>query len=256
MSGPLLKMHELYFGDSPAAHRFRYLLLGFDLLVIAFIVLSSFFHGSQVVEALDALFGVIMLVDMIARIAAAERRWSELLHWGTAVDLVVIGSLLAPIAGENLAFLRVLRMLRLLRSYRLIRRLRQDVPFFRRHQEIVLASVNLGVFIFVMTALVYETQIGRNSNIGNFADALYFTITALTTTGFGDITLPSTEGRLLSVAIMIFGVSLFLRLIQVLFRPNRTTWRCGGCGLTTHEGDAIHCRHCGTLLNRPHEDYV
>lgn len=255
MSGAILTMREFYFGDSPAAHRFRYLLLGFDLLVIAFIVVSSFFHGSEVVEALDALFGVVMLLDMTARIAASERRWSELLQFGTILDLVVIASLLAPITGENLAFLRVLRVLRLLRSYRLIRRLRQDVPFFRRHQDLVLASVNLGVFIFVMTALVYETQIERNPDIHNFADALYFTVTTLTTTGFGDITLPSTEGRLLSVAIMIFGVSLFLRLIQVLFRPSRTTWRCSGCGLTKHESDAIHCRHCGTLLNRPHEDY-
>lgn len=255
MTGALLTIRALYFGDSPAAHRFRYVLLGFDLLVIAFIVVSSFFHGVLAVEVLDAVFGVVILLDTTARILAAERRWSELLQLGTLIDLVVIFSLLAPITGENLAFLRVLRALRLLRSYRIIRRLRQDVPFFRRHQDAVLAAVNLALFIFVMTALVFETQVERNPSIRNFADALYFTVTTLTTTGFGDITLPNTEGRLLSVAIMIFGVSLFLRLIQVLFRPSRKSWRCSGCGLTRHERDAIHCRHCGTLLNRPHEDY-
>lgn len=255
MTTAMQSIHELYFGESQAAHRFRYFLLAFDVLMIAFIVVSSFFHGVFAVEVLDVAFGAIILIDTGARIAASERRWSELLQLGTIIDLVVIASLLAPITGENLAFLRVLRALRLLRSYRIIRRLRQDVPFFRRHQDLVMAAVNLGLFIFVMTALVFETQVDRNPNIRNFADALYFTITTLTTTGFGDITLPNTEGRLLSVAIMIFGVSLFLRLIQVLFRPSRTTWRCGGCGLTRHEADAIHCRHCGTLLNRPHEDY-
>ncbi|MEZ5830002.1 MAG: ion channel [Dongiaceae bacterium] len=255
MTRTLQVARELYFGDSAAAHRFRYALLAFDLLMIAFIVVSSFFHGAGVVEVLDAVFGIIILVDTIVRIAASERRWSEALQPGTIVDFVVIASLLAPVTGENLAFLRVLRALRLLRSYRIIRRLRQDVPFFRRHQDVILAAVNLGLFIFVMTALVFETQIDRNANIRNFADALYFTVTTLTTTGFGDITLPNTEGRLLSVAIMIFGVSLFLRLIQVLFRPSRKSWRCSGCGLTRHEADAIHCRHCGTLLNRPHEDY-
>jgi voltage-gated potassium channel len=41
------------------------------------------------------------------------------------------------------------------------------------------------VFIFVMTAIVYETQRWTNPAIGNYADALYFTVTALTTTGSG-----------------------------------------------------------------------
>lgn len=255
MTRAVQAVRELYFGESPQAHRFRYFLLAFDILMIAFIVVSSFFHGVFAVEVLDAVFGALILVDTAARITASERRWSELLQFGTIIDLVVIASLLAPITGENLAFLRVLRALRLLRSYRIIRRLRQDVPFFRRHQDVVLAAVNLALFIFVMTALVFETQVDRNPDIRHFADALYFTVTTLTTTGFGDITLPDTEGRLISVAIMIFGVSLFLRLIQVLFRPRRKSWRCSGCGLTRHESDAIHCRHCGTLLNRPHEDY-
>ncbi len=249
------RLHELYHGESVAAHRYRYALMAFDLLMIGFIVVSSFFHGVTAVEWLDAIFGVIVLVETAARITAAPQRWRELLGFGTAIDLVVIASLLAPITGENLAFLRVLRVLRLLRSYRVVRRLRQDMPFFRRNQEAILAAVNLLLFIFVMTALVYEMEIGRNPNIRNYADALYFTVTTLTTTGFGDITLPGTEGHLLSVAIMIFGVSLFLRLIQVLFRPPRQSWRCPGCGLGKHEADAVHCRHCGTLLNRPHEDY-
>lgn len=43
--------------------------------------------------------------------------------------------------------------------------------------------------------------------IGNYIDALYFTVAMLTTTGFGDITLPGTAGRLLSILMMIVGVS-------------------------------------------------
>lgn len=250
------KLQLLYHGDTPTAHRYRYALLVFDVLMIGFIVVSSFFHGVFAVEVLDAIFGLVVLAETVARVTASPSRWRDLLSMGTIIDLVVVASLLAPITGENLAFLRVLRILRLLRSYRVIRRLRQDMSFFRRNQDSVLAAVNLLLFIFVMTALVFETQVERNPNIKNFADALYFTVTTLTTTGFGDITLPGLEGRLLSVAIMIFGVSLFLRLIQVLFRPTRESWRCPACGLGRHEADAIHCRHCGTLLNRPHNDHV
>ncbi len=85
----------------------------------------------------------------------------------------------------------------------------------------MLAATHLGVFVFVMTALVYETQHAHNPHITHYADALYFTVTALTTTGFGDITLPGTVGRLISVVIMLAGVTLFLRLAQALFRPGQ-----------------------------------
>jgi Ion channel len=47
----------------------------------------------------------------------------------------------------------------------------------------------------------------------------YFTVATLTTTGFGDITLVGTEGRLLAIVMMSVGISLFLRMVQVLFRP-------------------------------------
>ena len=160
---------------------------------------------------------------------------------------------MAPITGEGAGFLRILRTLRLLHSYQLLARLRADSPFFRRHEEVIVAVVNLSVFIFVMTAVVYETQHRTNQHIGNYADALYFTVTALTTTGFGDITLPGTTGRLISVLIMIFGVTLFLRLAQVLFRPNKVRFSCPTCGLQRHEPDAVHCKACGTTLNIPDE---
>ena len=100
-----------------------------------------------------------------------------------------------------------------------------------------------------MTALVHATQFGRNPEIRNYADALYFTVTTLTTTGFGDITMEDTAGRLLAVLIMIFGVSLFIRLAQTLFRPTKVQFECPDCGLMRHDADAVHCKHCGKVLH-------
>jgi voltage-gated potassium channel len=100
-------------------------------------------------------------------------------------------------------------------------RLREDSTFFRRNEEVIFAVTNLAVFIFVMTAIVYETQKFRNPQIANYADALYFTVTALTTTGFGDITLSGTTGRLITVVIMIFGVTLFFNLARALLTRHK-----------------------------------
>jgi voltage-gated potassium channel len=99
-----------------------------------------------------------------------------------------------------------------------------------------------------MTAVVYESQHRYNPAIGNYLDALYFTVATLTTTGFGDITLTGTSGRLLAIVMMIVGVSLFVRMVQVLFRPRRMHIRCSSCGLPEHDSDAIHCKRCGARL--------
>ena len=126
----------------------------------------------------------------------------------------MIVSLLLPFFVENLAFLRIARALRLLRSYHLLRDLRADSEWFRQHEDVIQRTVNLLVFIFIVTSAVYVTQHAINPQISNYVDALYFTITTLTTTGFGDITPKDAGGRLLSVVIMVVGVGLFLRLLQ------------------------------------------
>jgi len=242
-------LKELYEGATDRAHRFRYGLLGFDLVTILFVIVTSFLPRSVVIEALDAVFGVVILADFGARLVLSRRRFWFMTRPATLADLAAIVSFLAPIAGEGLGFLRILRTLRLLHTYQLMSRLRADFRFFRAKEEVLVAAINLLVFLFVMTGLIYATQSGKNPDIGNYADALYFTVTTLTTTGFGDITLSGTGGRMLSVAVMIFGVTLFLRLAQVLFRPTKVRQPCPQCGLLLHDVDAVHCKHCGAVIN-------
>ena len=164
-------------------------------------------------------------------------------------DVVVIMTLLAPAFLENFAFLRVVRVLRLLRSYHVLKELRETSVFFKRNEEVIQSTVNLIVFIFFVTALVYVMQVRINPQIENYVDALYFTVTTLTTTGFGDITMEGSSGRLLAVLIMVFGVALFLRLVQTIFRPQKSIHECKNCGLKRHDTDAVHCKHCGEIIN-------
>lgn len=243
----------LYYGDSVEAQRFRYGLLLFDVFTISFLVATSFTSHSRPVEIVDAIVGIVLLLEFLARLYIAPSRTKFLIDPFALADVIVILSLLAPIVGEGLAFLRVARLLRLFRSYQLIRRLRRDFAFFRDNEQLILSATNLAVFLFLMTAIVYETQHYSNAQISNYVDALYFTVTALTTTGFGDIVLEGTPGRLIAVAIMIVGVSLFLRLVQVMLRPHKVEFRCPDCGLKRHDYDAVHCKACGRILNIENE---
>jgi len=251
----LKTLRYYYDGTSAPAHRFRFGLLAFDLVTILFIIVTSFLPHTTIVTVLDIVFGLVILADFAARMAISRHRLRDLSHLATWADIAAIISFLTPVFEEGAGFLRVLRTLRLLRTYQLLTRLRARNRFFRRNEDVILAAVNLAVFLFIMTGIVYETQHRSNAQIGNYADALYFTVTALTTTGFGDITLTGTTGRLLAVAIMIFGVTLFLRLAQVMFRPPKIKFSCPVCGLQRHDADAVHCKACGTVLNIPDEGY-
>jgi voltage-gated potassium channel len=246
-------LRELYEGDSNRAHRFRFALLAFDLVTIVFIITTSFAPRAGFVETIDVVMGLVIVGDFLARLLISQNRTKDFLHPATLADLAAIVSFLAPVSGEGAAFLRILRTLRLLYTYQVIAHLRRRYRFFCVNEELIGALLNLLVFIFIMTGIVYETQRWSNPDIGNYADALYFTVTALTTTGFGDITLPGTTGRMISVLIMIFGVTLFLRLARVLFRPDKVRFPCPACGLQRHDPDAVHCKACGTLINIPDE---
>ena len=246
-------LRALYEGSTPEGVRFRYGLLVFDVATILFIIATSFLPSTDVTDMIDVLFGVLILADFVARLAISRNRMRELTRISTWTDVVAIVSFLAPLAGEAGGFLRILRTLRLLRDYQVLARLRNDFGFFRRNEEVIFAVTNLGTFIFIMTAVVFETQKFRNPQIHNYADALYFTVTALTTTGFGDITLPGTTGRLISVVIMIFGVTLFFNLARALISPSKVRFPCPTCGLQRHDVDAVHCKACGTVLKIPDE---
>jgi voltage-gated potassium channel len=250
------KITELYEGDSATSHRFRYALLVFDVVTILFLIGSTFFYGHAIVEWIDALFGFYIALDFSARLWIAPKKPAFFLNPLNIADLVAMVSFLAPLLGENFAFLRGLRVLRLLRSYRLQARMRQDFVYFRQHEDIIMSATNLFIFIFIMTELVFVTQVHSNPAVTNFLDAMYFTIAALTTTGFGDVTLQGDSGRALSIIIMIFGVSLFLRLIQTMFRPSKVRFTCDACGLFLHESDAVHCKHCGKVLAIPSDGDV
>ena len=247
---------RLYGGRSASCRVFFYALLAFDLGSLLFIIATSFLPRSDLIRGLDVAFGVAFLIELIFRLAGSRRIDRELLRFTTWTDVAAIVSLLAATTSEAAGFLRVLRTLRLLRTFRVVQYLREDSAFFRRNEELISAVTNLSVFIFVMTGVVYETQRGTNPGIHNYADALYFTVTALTTTGFGDITLPGTPGRLITVVIMIFGVTLFLNLAKVLVSPSKVRFRCPSCGLLRHDIDAVHCKACGTILNIPDEGAV
>ncbi len=240
---------EFFYGTGELGTRGRYIMLVVDAVIISYFLVTTFMDFELWIRLTDAVIGVILCIELAGRIIADRDRIGLLSKPLALLDIAIILSLFLPALLGNFAFLRVVRAMRVLRSYSVIRSLKHRFPFFARNEEVIFSALNLLIFIFVIAAFVYVLQYENNDSIAHYVDALYFTITTLTTTGFGDIILVGNVGRVLSIIIMIVGVALFIRLAQTIFKPSRVRYECPQCGLTRHEIDAVHCKHCGHELH-------
>lgn len=247
------QLHELYFGRSPRAIRFRLAVIAVDVLIIGFFIASPFLRERGAYEIVDLVVAAVLALDIGARALSHPRFRDWLRQPSVWIDLFVLVTLLFPMWLFNLAFLRVLRLWSLVHSdlfwSTVGRRLDNS-----RWEDVSKALATLVTFIFVATGFVYASFARQHPGIQGYVDALYFTVTTLTTTGFGDITLPGTWGRLLTIMIMISGITLFVRVAQTLMRPDKVTFRCPTCALMRHDPDAVHCKACGTILDIPNEE--
>lgn len=243
------RVRHLYTGADRWAVLFRYVLIAFDAMTILYFIISAPLPDSASISIVNFVLGLMILADFAARLWIAENRAQMLMKIYTIADIIVIISLVIdPFFAGSFAFLRILRGLRLIHSYHLLIDLRRDSAFFRTHEDAVIATINLFVFVFVTSSAVYALFFDRTEGALSYIDALYFTVATLTTTGFGDVTLATPAGKMFSVFIMVVGVALFVQLARAIFRPQKVHHTCPDCGLTRHENDAVHCKHCGGLL--------
>ncbi|GLQ57666.1 ion channel [Devosia nitrariae] len=245
------RLRVLYHGQSPEAVRFQFAVLVVDLAIIAFFIATPLLRGDPAFLWIDYAVAALLIADLTARGLATSDMPKWLRQFPVIIDVFILATLLFPAWLANLGFLRILRLWTTTRRSFLWKPLRKRG--LGHWREPVQAVINLLVFLFIVTGFVYTFFAGRNAGIDGYVDALYFTVASVTTTGFGDITLPGTFGKLTSIVVMIVGISLFVRLAQAIFRPHKVTFPCPQCGLQRHDPDAVHCKACGHLLNIPDE---
>lgn len=246
MTGLSEKLHALYTGQSRGAVRFRYFMMAFDLLTVLYFIVATPLPELAWQKLLHLCLALVIFVDLVARFCIAPRKLQYLSRAYVLGDIAVLLSfLLNPLVAVNLEFLRILRGLRLGHSEYLLADLRRDWRFFHHHEDALVAALNLVVFVFVTAAAVFTFFVGGQGGFEGYVNAIYFTVTTLTTTGYGDITPTTLVGKIISVLIMIVGVSLFLGLARAVFLPSKVNYLCKSCGLSRHDPDALHCKHCG-----------
>ena len=135
----------------------------------------------------------------------ARKKWEYATTPLAIIDLLAILPSYRPI--------RLLRILLLFRLFKLFRYARSINEFIRVLAEKRFEFLTLGIFIgfviFASSTAIYIFEGGvPGSLIGSFFDAVYWSLITISTVGYGDITPTSTEGRVVTLVLIVSGIGV------------------------------------------------
>ena len=81
MAKPTTRNRTRYEGPDEAGDRFRYTLLGFDLMTVSWLVASSFLERGSHHTRIDLAIGLIFLADFLARLWISRKPLKDILSF-------------------------------------------------------------------------------------------------------------------------------------------------------------------------------
>jgi len=116
--------------------------------------------------------------------------------------------------------LRVLRIFVLFRVFKLLRytkSIHQFVEVFANKRFELITLLLLLIFIVVTAGIaIYIFEENHNNNINSLFDAIYWALITITSVGYGDISPVTSEGRVVSMLIIISGIAMISFVTSVI----------------------------------------
>lgn len=160
----------------------------------------------KLLQYADNAVCVLFFGDFLWSFARAENRLRYMVTWGWLDLLSSIPTLEVARWGRIARILRVLRVLRGLRATRLL----ASVVLRRRAQNTFLSACLIALLLIIFCSIaVLHFETDPSSNIRTAEDALWWSVTTITTVGYGDRYPVTPEGRMTAVILMTAGVGLF-----------------------------------------------
>jgi len=153
-------------------------------------------HGREahIVWAINWVIWALFFVDYFVRLSLATDRWHW--FWRHLLDFAIIT-------------LPLLRPLRLLRMLVLIEVLQKAVGDAFRGRIVVYTASGVLLLIYTSALAVFDKErYLAGTKIDSFGKAIWWSITTVTTVGYGDVYPITNAGRVIAVLLMIGGISL------------------------------------------------
>jgi voltage-gated potassium channel len=149
---------------------------------------------AAVCSALMSGTWLLFVIDYVARLYLAERR----VHWffRHLHEFVVV-------------VLPAIRPLRLLRLVAMVTVMQRAIGGAIRGKVLIYTISTSSLLLYVASLAMYEAERNHpDSTVNSFGEALWWSMTTVTTVGYGDYSPVTTTGRLIAAALMIGGISL------------------------------------------------
>jgi voltage-gated potassium channel len=148
----------------------------------------------HIVWAVDWAIWGLFVVDYVVRLCLADNRW----HW-----------FLRHLLDFAIVTLPLLRPLRLLRLLVLIEVLQKAIGDAFRGRIVVYTVSGVALLIYTSSLAVFDKErYLHGATINSFGKAVWWSITTVTTVGYGDVYPVTNTGRVIAVLLMIGGISL------------------------------------------------
>lgn len=198
-------------GDKSLDHG-PYQLFMLALCIWALIVLAvgTFVRWSpstrSILDSADNVVCALFFVDFIVTLARAKNRRKYLVTWGWIDLLSTIPTIDALRLGRAARLMRLIRVLRGVKSARAL----THFLLARREESAILGATLVTLLLLVASSIaILEVEVPAGGNIVNAEDAMWWSVSTMTTVGYGDRYPISSEGRLVAVFLMAAGVGLF-----------------------------------------------
>ena len=158
-----------------------------------------------VLEMADTVACSLFFVDFLISLKRAPDKWRYMYTWGW-LDLLSSIPVLDMARWGRAA--RIARLLRLLRGVRATMILSQVMLMRRRESASLAAAFTLLLLLVAASVMILLVEDTPQANIKTAEDALWWSITTITTVGYGDRFPVTTEGRAIATLLMGAGVAL------------------------------------------------
>ncbi len=251
----------------------------FDLVLLWLIAASVLSVMLETVESIDCKWGPhldiaewfftgLFTAEYLLRLWLSRKPMRYATSFFGLVDLLsCLPQYLALVFGsaQGFAVIRVLRLLRVFRVLKMINHL--------KGARLLLAGLRQArakITVFFMAVLLLCTIAGTllffvegaepNTKFTSIPISIYYAVVSVTTVGYGDISVTTDIGRVLTTLMILTGFAIIGvptglvsgSLPDENSERNETTGACPACGIHGHLLDAVYCRRCAQTLDWTH----
>jgi voltage-gated potassium channel len=238
-------------------NRFIVTLIILNVIAVIFETVDSLYLAwLQYFKIFEYISIVIFSIECVLRIWACtcsekykhplKGRLKYIFSLASIIDLLAVTPFYLPIVFD-FRFIRIFRLIRFLRFFKLGRYLNATKVISRvfnaKKNELVLCLIITFCLITIASSMMYfiehEQQPDKFSSI---PETMWWSVTTLTTVGYGDVFPITTLGRILTAFISILGLGMFALPAGIL---------ASGFADEFHKikEKENYCPHCGKKIN-------